>query len=340
MMPISARPRSNLLISILNWNGLADTIACIEGIAPKVGDDWDIVVIDNGSAEDPSEQLRAQFPALECVRLTENTGFTGGQNIGMQFAIDRGYEAVLLLNNDCEISAAAVAELLRHMRSDRAIAAVSPLIYCTENRSKPQMVGGWFDWEHHRSARPSDPDAVRPDGMAAVLPGTVLLLRCSALQQIGLLDNRYFAYYEDNDLSARLAAAGMAAVFCKTALAWHSSRPVHAYSDMALYLSARNAWLFWRTHTPPQYRRRLFRDLLAQSLYEIALLKKAGADKKCKAVTAGFWDAQWQRTGAPPRVLRAPALLNAVMCFAPYLSYDFLTDPWKAMKSRLKREHS
>jgi GT2 family glycosyltransferase len=318
---------TRILISILNWNSLEDTEKCLEAIAPSATCAWNIVVIDNGSSENPVPRLAHRFPAIECIRLPANRGFTGGQNLGMQLAIDRGYEAVFLLNNDCQISPDAIGKLIAEMRADPLTAAVSPLIYCAENRTKPQVVAGWFDWANHCSIRPSTPTAPRPEGMPVALAGTALLLRCEALKEIGLLDERYFAYYEDNDLSARIAKAGWNARYCQSASAWHSSRPVAAYSDMALYLSARNAWLFWRTHTPDAFQRRVFIDVLGQSLDEIAHLKKAGATRKMAAVVSGFWDAQWNRFGKPPETLTSPALIRLLMCSAPYFLYRLLRDP-------------
>jgi GT2 family glycosyltransferase len=328
--------RPPILVSVLNWNGLDDTLACLRALSTAGDGIWDVLVIDNGSDVDPAAALNVAFPAVEALRLADNTGFAGGQNHGIRLAIDRGYEAVLLLNNDCEISAGAIAAMLAEMRADPLVAAVSPLIYCTEQRDKPQMVAAWLDWERHCSERPSSPGAIVPTGMPTMVPGTALLLRCSALEQLGLLDTRYFAYYEDNDISARIAARGLQARFCINAKAWHDSRKVHEYSAMALYLSARNAWLFWRRHTPADKRSGMFRHLLTQSLYELALLKKAGADAKCEAVVAGFWDAQGGRFGAPPRQWHSPRLLRWAMCACPYFAYDLLTQPGAAIRNRLR----
>lgn len=321
------QPRQRLLISILNWNGLDDTLACIDSLRAQERADWHVVVIDNGSQVDPRSQLQQRFPYVECIRVEQNLGFAGGQNIGMKMAVERGFEAVLLLNNDCAIAPQAIEAMQLEMASSERIAAVSPLIYCSDRPEKPQIVAGWFDWPNHRAARPSKPTVATPAGMATMLPGTVLLLRCAALARIGFLDERYFAYYEDNDLSARIAAAGDLAVFCQSALALHSSRQVHEYSAMALYLSARNARMFWRDHTPAQHRAGLSRHLLAQSLYEMVLLKKAGAHDKCKAVSAGFWDGLKRRSGRPPTAMKAPRLVHGLMYFAPYRIFALLRAP-------------
>lgn len=328
--------KAPILISILNWNGLPDTLACLAALAAGERGLWDVVLIDNGSTTDPRAAVAAAFPSIEVILLPENKGFASGQNHGMRLAMARGYESVLLLNNDCEISADAIGAMLAQLRANPNVAALSPLLYSAEQRDKPQMVSAWLDWDQHRSERPSRPEVATPPGLPTMLPGTALLLRCAALEEIGLLDERYFAYYEDNDMSARIAAHGMLAQFCPSAIAWHSSRAAHEYSAMALYLSARNAWLFWRSHTPRGHRAGMFRHLLAQSLVEIAALKTAGAHAKCDAVVAGFWDAQWRRFGAPPAQLRSPWLLRRALCVAPYLAYELLTRPVQALRARLR----
>lgn len=316
-----------LLISILNWNGIEDTLKCIDSLGANGQMDWHVLVIDNGSTHDPRQTLHERFPLVECIRVDQNLGFAGGQNIGMKIAVDRGYETVMLLNNDCEIAPLAVEQMLSEIASNERTAAVSPLIYCSDRPEKPQIVSGWFDWPNHCTVRPSKPDVATPLGMATMLPGTVLMLRCAALSRIGFLDERYFAYYEDNDLSARIAASGYQAIFCKSAIALHSSRQVHEYSEMALYLSARNARMFWREHTPGKYRSGLSRHLLAQSLYEMISLKKAGARDKCKAVSAGFWDGLLGRTGRPPTTILAPKLVHALMYIVPYRIIALLSAP-------------
>lgn len=326
-----------LLISILNWNGLADTLACLAALDGTRDGSWHALVIDNGSTDDPRDAIARQFPWVECIRLESNLGFAAGQNHGLRLAMARGHEAVLMLNNDCEIDGAAIGVLLQRLRGDTAIAAVSPLLYCSDTRARPQMVAAWLDWSRHCSVRPSTPDAARPPEWPVMAPGTALMLSCAALERIGLLDERYFAYYEDNDLSARIAAAGLRAEYCRQARAWHASRPVAQYSAMALYLSARNAQLFWSGHTPSAYRRGLRRHLLAQSLAEIAVLRGAGETLKCRAVAAGFWDGLRCRWGPPPARLSCPAPLFWLMYGAPYLVYELLSDPVAAVRARLGR---
>ena len=333
----TASPAQTTLVSILNWNGIDDTLDCLAGIDrgdPAAGR-FRFLVLDNGSHDDPTARLRQQHPDVEVIRLPANLGFTGGHNHVLELCLGRGYHSMLMLNNDCEISIASIAALREMMDSQPQAAAVSSLVYRSGADRRALMVAGHIDWQQHTSVRPSNPDAVQPPGTPTLLVGTSVLLRCAAMQLIGLLDDRYFAYYDDNDLSARIHAAGWQAVYCPRSICLHDYKTLHGHSRMALYLLARNRWLFWRTHTPAPCRRRLTRDLLAQSLHDIALLIKhdAGTDK-INAMIAGCWDAWQCRFGPPPARLHSPWWLRRLATLAPYFSSQLLLSPRAALRRR------
>jgi GT2 family glycosyltransferase len=325
-----------MLVSILNWNGTEDTVACLAGIERQHQSRIRFAVLDNGSQIDPSRELQTRFPDVELFRVPHNLGFTGGHNRLIQEAIDRGYGSVLILNNDCEIDIQSIVELQKTMDGNPQVAVVSSLIYRSGPERRALMVAGWIDWAQQLSIRPSSPDAVKPAHSPTLLVGTALLLRCSAMQIIGLLDDRYFAYYDDNDLSARLAVAGLQAVYCNTSICLHRYKALHEHSAMALYLMSRNQWLFWNTHTPAEYRSGLTRRLLAQSLHDLTLLRKnyASQDKQ-NAIVDGWWDAWHGRFGPPPTTRSSPWWIRKLAFNAPYFLIEFLRKP--NFKARLFR---
>ena len=332
------RPSDMMLVSILNWNGVDDTIVCLEGIDRHSHPRIRFAVLDNGSRVDPTPELRTRFADVEVVRLPRNLGFTGGHNHLIKLAIERGYGSVLILNNDCEIDIKSIAELQQTMDAGPEIAVVSSLVYRSGPERRALMVAGWIDWKQNLSIRPSSPDAIKPAGYPTLLVGTALLLRCAALQRIGFLDDRYFAYYDDNDLSARLASEGLKAVYCKTSICLHRYKALHEHSAMALYLMARNQWLFWRTHTPVEYRNGMTRRLISQSLYDLALLKKNNVPSdKTNAITDGFWDALRGRFGEPPAERYSPWWFRRLAFVAPYFVSGLLTKPGAALRSILRR---
>ena len=317
-----------MLVSILNWNGTEDTVACLAGIDRQNQPRIRFAVLDNGSQIDPSRELQTRFPDVELFRVPHNLGFTGGHNRLIQEAIDRGYGSVLILNNDCEIDIQAIVELQKTMDADPQVAVVSSLIYRSGPERRALMVAGWIDWAQQLSIRPSLPDAVKPANSPTLLVGTALLLRCSAMQIIGLLDDRYFAYYDDNDLSARLAVAGLLAVYCKSSICLHRYKALHDHSAMALYLMSRNQWLFWNTHTPTEYRRGLRRRLLAQSLHDLTLLRKnCASEGKQNAIVDGWWDAWHGRFGPPPATRSSPWWIRKLAFNAPYFLIQLLRNP-------------
>ena len=327
-----------MLVSILNWNGTEDTITCLSGIDRQTNPRVRFAVLDNGSRIDPTTQLRTLFPDVEVFREQHNLGFCGGHNRMIQLAIERGYGSVLILNNDCEIDIHSIIELQKTMDLDPQTAAVSSLIYRSGTERIALMVAGSIDWAQQRSVRPSSPDAPEPMGQPTLLVGTALLLRCAAMKQIGLLDDRYFAYYDDNDLSARIAAAGLKAVYCKTSICLHCYRPLHQYSAMALYLMSRNQWLFWQTYTPSEFRGGMTRRLLSQSLHDLALLKKnnAPSDKK-NAIVDGWWDAYRGRFGPPSADRSSPWWLRRLAFAAPYFMSRLLAEPSTTLRATVRR---
>lgn len=325
-----------VLVSILNWNGTADTLNCLQGIARSQSSSLQFAVLDNGSTDDPTPQLNALCPDVLAFRVPQNLGFAGGHNWMIKWAMQQGYGAVFILNNDCQIDAESILALKRQLDTDPQIAVVSSLVYRSDTQRKALMVSGWLDWARQLSVRPNSPSAETPPGAPVLLVGTALLLRCSALASIGLLDERYFAYYEDNDLSARVAAAGLKSVYCKDSICLHKYKALHEYSAMALYLLSRNQWLFWREHTPREYQPGMTRRLTARTLHDLALLKKNQAPREStRAVVAGWWDAMHERYGAPPARLSCPAWLHGLAMLSPYLASQMLLEPLATLRRKL-----
>lgn len=308
-----------MLVSILNWNGLEDTQNCLRGLDRAAAPRLKFLVLDNGSSLDPSEALGREFPDVEVLRVPSNLGFTGGHNKVMQLAMDRGFGAVALLNNDCELSIQALEALLHALDADPQAAAASSLIYRSGPEKIALMVAGSIDWLNHRSIRPSTPDWSEPPGQPTLLVGTALAFRCTALQEIGLLDDRYFAYYEDNDISARIAEKGWKAIYVKNSICLHRHKPLHHYSSKALYLITRNQWLFWKTHTKSDQKRGLWRRLAIENLENIVLLKKHNSPKeKINAILTGYRDAQRGIFGPPPEFFQESLPLKITITTAPY----------------------
>src|SRR5262249_11140243 len=105
----------DVVIIILNWNGGADTVACLESLAAADLQGASVLVVDNGSRDASIAEVRARFPAQRILALSENRGYAGGNNAGMQAALDEGAAGVLLLNNDTRVASDFLGPLLGAM---------------------------------------------------------------------------------------------------------------------------------------------------------------------------------------------------------------------------------
>jgi GT2 family glycosyltransferase len=256
-------------------------------------------------------------------RLPNNIGFTGGHNIAIQLAIDQGYEFIWLLNNDALVKPGALAELLATMRINTRCGAASPVIRWLDNELSVAPCVGTHDWRSRACNQISsiqEAQQVQSEHPETVwLVGTAIFFRVKALKEVGLLDGRMFAYYDDNDIGARLAARNWHSRCVFTASILHEAKgkveelPLYTY-----YLSQRNEMLFWKTNTPKKYRRLLWLKLLDTALFDVNRLYQRGLHSQGDAALLGILDFIFRRFGAPdldrkiPYILRLACKVSAI----------------------------
>ena len=117
-------------IVILNWNGLADTLECLDSLQKIVYPNYVVVVIDNGSNGNDAEIIKKKFGDFVFVIEEEkNLGFAGGCNEGIRWALHSGAKYVLLLNNDTVVDPNFLIELVNVAQNDPQIGIVGPKVY-------------------------------------------------------------------------------------------------------------------------------------------------------------------------------------------------------------------
>jgi GT2 family glycosyltransferase len=303
-----------VLISILNWNASVSTIQCVNSLlSDQTPSDIQVLirVIDNGSNDTEVALLSAlNHPGFDVVFNPVNTGFTGGQNSNIQYALDHNFDFVWLLNNDTSVPVGTVATLIKHMQLDSKCGAVSPLIV---RLGKPDVVdfcGAAHDWVAIDTLRPATL-AAAPAFIAAHKErvwavGTALMLRTSTIRQVGMLDDRLFAYYDDDDYGARLMQAGWVTRIALDARVEHACYEGDMYQrpPYFFYLTTRNAVFFAIAHVPPGFRRLLRVRYLTRSFFTAEKLYDMGYAAKADACLLGFADGVFGRGGPP--VLNRP----------------------------------
>ena len=196
---------------MLTWNRRDDTLACLDSLRDEVGGSDTVIVCDNGSQDGTEHAIRSRHPWVEVIQNGTNLGFAGGNNPGLRAALDRGFEWVLLLNNDTTVPVGALAALLAHATPRRTVGAFQPLIVEAGDGRRIDSAGqsvlrrtGMVDALMGRPVSDAPRAPVPVFGACAA----AALLRASALRRSGLFDEDLFAIGEDVDLMFRLRLAG------------------------------------------------------------------------------------------------------------------------------------
>lgn len=244
--PATAADRSGIAVVILHFNRLDMTRVCCASLQGQTLPPAAVIVVDNGStAHSPQELEAACPPGVIRLRAPRNLGFAGGCNLGIRFARelpDVGH--ILLLNNDTECPGDLVARLAAELGDPRVGLVGTPM---AEGGRRATVAAGKRLW------RPfALPVAARPGRRLDYLSGACLLIRGEVLQEIGLLDEGFFFFFEDADYSRRVQQAGWKlAVAGGAPLFHHGSSTIARLGEMQArtyrmghirYLRKHHAW--------------------------------------------------------------------------------------------------
>lgn len=243
----------SVAIIILNWNNWQDTITCVTACQKLEWPKTYILVVDNNSTNNSVETIRHHFPDLELIETGANLGFAGGNNIGIKQALDLGAEYIWLLNNDATPAPAALAPLVSALQNYPSAACAASKIYYENDQQRIWFAGGAWSKGRLRlrlqGAYQIDNgqfDKIRRIGSAS---GCSMLIPRSMFQTVGMLDERYFLYWEDTDWSARAHKQGYQILFVPDSHVWHKvSATITPRSELQYYYHTRNGLIFCREH--------------------------------------------------------------------------------------------
>jgi len=262
---------SKVIACILNWNNIEDTLECLESVLQSDYSSLAVWLVDNGSDEDPTELVARRYPSVRVLRLDQNNGYAGGNNIALERALAEDATFVLLLNNDVVVAPDMVRRLVDALETYPDIGMATPRVFFYDRRHEVYWDGGTIDRSRGDVAHESRGLPTR-DGLilSEWLDGTSLFVRASVASQVGLFDDRYFLYYEDAEWSTRARRAGWLIAVVPSASCWHKvSRSTGGLKNPRVsYYYTRNRYLYLASTKLPfgrrllliRYSRRAFRD--------------------------------------------------------------------------------
>ena len=216
-------PRVSIIV--LNWNGLEDTIECLESLKRMSYPSYDVIVVDNASSGDDVEALRGKYgDYVHVIANDRNCGFSEGNNVGIRYALSKGSDYVFLLNNDTVVDGASLSELIRVAEEDARAGIFGGKIFYYASPDRLQSVGGKTNWWLGRfKDYGGQQDAGQFDRVAErdFVYATAMLIKRAVLEKTGFLDSSLFFGMEDYDYCARAAKAGFRVVYVPGAKVWH-----------------------------------------------------------------------------------------------------------------------
>lgn len=272
-----------IAVVILNWNGaklLREFLPTVCAYNPT--DIADVIVADNGSADDSLEVLRNEFPTVKVLSFSENYGFAEGYNRAIGQLKD--YKYIVLLNSDVAVTDGWLQPMYEYAEDNPDVAAMQPKIRAyrePENFEYAGAAGGYLDCNAYPYCRGRIFDTVeRDEGQyddiceVAWASGAALFVRTEVYLQTGGLDASFFAHMEEIDLCWRMRLSGYRIVAIPQSVVYHyGGASLDNASPRKLYLNYRNNLLMMYKNLPVSIRGwRIFRRRLYDGIASLKYL--------------------------------------------------------------------
>ncbi len=244
------------LVSIItvNYNQTALTLALLQSLAAQDYRNIQVIVVDNGSTEDPGAVIAAQFPEVVYVRSAVNLGFAGGNNKGINHARGR---YLFFVNNDTEVPDGCIGTLVDWAETHPDCGAVSPMIYYYPAHQKQIQYAGMTAVSPNTArnttigAGQTDTGQFDKPARTAYAHGAAMLVPRAVLEHVGPMYEQFFLYYEELDWCTRMSRAGFSIwINPHATIAHKESATVGSNSPLKTYFLHRNRMLFMQRNQP------------------------------------------------------------------------------------------
>jgi GT2 family glycosyltransferase len=288
-------------IIVLCYNGVDLTLECLKTLQQQDYSPLEILVVDNASQDGTADIVRRAFPGVEIICTGDNLGYAAGNNVGMQAALEHGADLVFLVNNDTRLEPGCVSTLVRSLENYPRTGVIGPMVYTWGNHTVISSAGGQINWRLADALNVGMNEVDSGQYLARpvdFINGCGLMVTRQAIEKAGMLDTRYFMYWEETDWCQRVKKAGFEIRFEPAACMEHkASLEVEELGATTIYYVTRNRLLFFGRHTP-----RLLKPLaLSRALYGlirgIVLFYRAGRRAHAKATQLGVLHALQRRWG-------------------------------------------
>ncbi len=243
----------NTAIVLVNYNNYEDTIESVDSLLVASVPSSSIIVVDNNSQNNSVKEIKNKFEDIYLIKSSKNLGFSGGNNLGIKYALKHNFKFIVLLNNDTIVEKNAIQILTKEMQSDDFLGIATGLIKYFPEKDKIWYNGGKLIPSrglaiHYNYGDNSTILAKCNNRKVDFVSGCYLCIRSSVIDKLGLLSEDYFLYLEDIDYSARAKKLGVNIGYFPKSIIYHKSRGEKLLTENQLYYSIRNRKLLIQKH--------------------------------------------------------------------------------------------
>ncbi|GED82512.1 MULTISPECIES: glycosyltransferase family 2 protein [Latilactobacillus] len=240
-----------IAILILNYNNYEDTKECIERLTKLSIDNSRIIVIDNHSSDDSLVKLRklSNSKSFELLSAKRNKGFAAGNNMGIKYAIKKGMDYVVILNNDFILNEDIISPMTEYLNQNRNVGVVGPSIW---SQNVLINIGNKVNFRNVKYDNSISLDNASNIIDADYIVGACMVSRVEAIKKVGLLPEEYFLNFEETSWCLMFKRKGYR-IECLTQFSGNhlGNGTIGKISGMQVYFLRRNIVLFVRRNADP-----------------------------------------------------------------------------------------
>jgi len=214
--------KPQISIVITNWNGKSVLKDCLTSLNKQSYKNFETIVIENGSKDGSTDMVKKEFPKVILIANKENKGFCGGMNQGVRKAKAK---FVFLLNNDTELDKNCIKNLVKCWKNKpREVIALFPKIYYFDNRKVINAFRArWTKWRFWTLAYKDKIDKGQFNKSERIFADNYVAIcfRKKEFEKIGMFDESFFIYAEDQEVSYRLNVLGYSIFTCPNSILYH-----------------------------------------------------------------------------------------------------------------------
>lgn len=236
-------------VIILNYNGYKDTIECVNSLKKIVYKNYKIVIVDNNSTDDSEKVLKESCKECLIIQTGRNLGYAGGNNIGINYSIENESDYICILNNDVVVEQNFLNELVKHFENNDNTAMVGPMICEYSNKQIIQSTGARVNL-YKGDVSPLNNGKTEEQIKQKIIKcdyvgGACILVRRDVLEDIGLIPENYFLFFEETEWCFRAREKRYDVICCCDAKVKHKgSSSMNKVSGLSEYFMHRNRIIF------------------------------------------------------------------------------------------------